>query len=221
MTRRPRSDSTSRRTPITLSRTGITTVTSRCDGPVAGRGWATVASSRVRASRALTSSWTCRRPSHSMLCAAGANRSNRVGEPPSRALPSPSTRTRRSTCTANPFGSRACVMSTSRRPRAATGRYDRYRRRPSQQRSASPRPRWPWWGPPARRCRSLPPPRPGASPVVTRAVARRCPPGSARRGRPPVKCAVGPKFRCDRHARRRRRTHTGTSRRRGLRTATS
>ena len=62
-----------------LSRTGITMVTSRCDGPLAGRGWATVASSSVRASCALTASCTSSRPPLSMVCAAGAKRSSRVG----------------------------------------------------------------------------------------------------------------------------------------------
>ena len=42
--------------------------------------------------------------------AAGASRSNRVGEPPSRAEPSPSACTRRSTWTANPSGSRGWVI---------------------------------------------------------------------------------------------------------------
>ncbi len=97
ITRRPRNEATSRRTPDALSRTGITTVTSRCDGPLAGRGCATVASNSVRASSALMSSRTFRRPSQSMSWAAGARRSNRVGDPPSRADPPPSTRTRRST----------------------------------------------------------------------------------------------------------------------------
>ena len=51
-----------RLTPEGLSRTGITTVTSRWDGPLAGRGWATVASSKVRASCALGASCTSSRP---------------------------------------------------------------------------------------------------------------------------------------------------------------
>ena len=51
-----------------------------------------------------------------MSWAAGANRSNRVGEPPSKAEPWPSTLTRRSTCTANPSGNRAWVMSVTHRP---------------------------------------------------------------------------------------------------------
>ncbi len=117
MTRIPRSAASSRRRPETLSRTGITTVTSRCEGPVAGRGCATVASSSVRASCALRASWTSKRPPLSMVWAAGARRSSRVGEPPSNAEPSPSTLTRRSTCTANPSGSRGPVMSASRHGR--------------------------------------------------------------------------------------------------------
>ncbi|PRC61320.1 hypothetical protein C6A85_10110, partial [Mycobacterium sp. ITM-2017-0098] len=40
----PRKAETSRTSPVGLSRTGTTTVTSRCDGPLSGRGWATVAS---------------------------------------------------------------------------------------------------------------------------------------------------------------------------------
>ena len=64
--RKPRNEATSRRKPDALSRTGITMVTSRCDGPPAGRGWATVASSSVRASSALTASRTLSRPSASM-----------------------------------------------------------------------------------------------------------------------------------------------------------
>ena len=151
MTRSPRRQLTNRRTPGTLSRTGITTVTSRCDGPPAGRGWATVASSRVRASWALTSSRTFSRPSASMLWAAGANFSRRVGEPPSSAEPSPSTRTRRSTWTANPSGSRVWVMSASRRARATTGRLDGHTRRPSRRRCACPRQRSRWSGPPTPR----------------------------------------------------------------------
>ena len=105
-TRMPRSAETNRCTPEALSRTGITTVTSRCDGPLAGRGWATVASRSVRATCALSASCTSSLPPVSMVCAAGASRSSRVGEPPSRADPSPSTLTRRSTCTAKPSGSR-------------------------------------------------------------------------------------------------------------------
>ena len=151
MTRSPRSRLTSRRTPERLSRTGITTVTSRCDGPPAGRGCATVASSRVRANCALRSSFTLRRPSDSMPCAAGANLSSRVGEPPSRADPSPSTRTRRSTWTANPSGNRGWLMSASRWGRVPTGRLDAHSRRPSPRRCACPRRRSRWWGPPGRR----------------------------------------------------------------------
>ena len=88
-TRMPRSAATSRLSPMALSRTGMTTVTSRCDGPLAGRGWATVASSRVRASCALCASCTSSRPPLSIVCAAGASRSSRVGEPPRSAEPSP------------------------------------------------------------------------------------------------------------------------------------
>lgn len=152
-TRRPRSELTSRRTPERLSRTGITTVTSWCEGPPAGRGCATVASSRVRANCALTSSRTFSRPSHSRSWAAGASFSSRVGDPPSSAEPSPSTRTRRSTWTANPSGNRGAgaVMRASRRARAATGRPGGRTRSPSRTGCARPRRRWRWSGRPARR----------------------------------------------------------------------
>ncbi|SKS20316.1 Uncharacterised protein [Mycobacteroides abscessus subsp. abscessus] len=56
-----------------------------------------MASSSVRANCALVASRTSSRPPDSSVRAAGANRSSRVGEPPSSAEPSSSTRTRRST----------------------------------------------------------------------------------------------------------------------------
>ncbi len=126
---------TSRRSPVRLSRTGMTTVTSRCDGPPAGRGWATVASSSARASSALAPSRTSTRPSGRESSirprAVGDSRSSRVGEPPSSAA-APTARTRRSSCTANPSGRRGALMSTSRRPAAASAAPDRRSRRPSR-----------------------------------------------------------------------------------------
>ena len=92
-TRMPRSVATSRCTPEALSRTGITTVTSRCDGPLAGRGWATVASSSVRATCALSASCTSSRPPLSMVCAAGPAAApgwaNHRAERSPRPVPSP------------------------------------------------------------------------------------------------------------------------------------
>ncbi len=55
-----------------------------------------------------------------MVCAAGASRSSRVGEPPSSAEPAARVLTRRSTWTANPSGSRGWVISASRRRPAPT-----------------------------------------------------------------------------------------------------
>ena len=177
-------------------------MTSRCDGPVAGRGCATVASSRVRASCALTASCTSSRPPLSMVCAAGASRSSRVGDPPSSAEPSPSTLTRRSTWTANPSGSRGPVMSASRPGRAPTGSMRLQQRRPSRQRCARPPRPSPWWGRRARRRRSPRRRRPAASRHQLgqrRAVAGR----SARRARRrPVKYVAIQMFRCGRRAHR-------------------
>ena len=176
-TRMPRNVDASRLTPDRLSRTGITMVTSRCDGPPAGRGCATVASSSVRASWALCASRTSSRPRRSMVWAAGASRSSRVGEPPSRAAPSPSTRTRRSTCTANPSGSRGLAH---RSIPSAPGVHRSIRSTapgPSRRTGAHRRRRSPWSGPPALPPHSLPPLPRGACSASDLPAARDSPAG--------------------------------------------